>query len=219
LGLQQQLLQQDKLGVNMAITANATTLTFNDATTQTTSGVTAVNVSTGISSSGGKTPTLTNTGVTSLTAGTGITVSASTGGVTITNSSPGAVSSVNGATGAVVTTTAGNIGCTQLCVYAQTGTSSLNTALYLTYDTTVAGSTLRYGVTNQRTSIDAANSVLQRAGIPHGSSPTYTASGGTTPSGTWRLLDSNQWFYNQNTSNDPAEYSANWIFQLWVRIS
>jgi hypothetical protein len=72
----------------MAITANNTTLTFNDATTQTTSGVTSVGVSTGLSSTGGKTPTLTNTGVTSVSAGTGISVSASTGGVTITNTGP-----------------------------------------------------------------------------------------------------------------------------------
>jgi hypothetical protein len=94
----------------MAITANNTTLTFNDATTQTTSGVTAVNVSTGISSTGGKTPTLTNTGVTSVTAGTGISVSASTGGVTITNTSSasGTVTSVatgNGLSGGTITST------------------------------------------------------------------------------------------------------------------
>ena len=71
----------------MPVSINNTTLTFNDATTQTTSGVTSVGVSTGLSSTGGKTPTLTNTGVTSVTAGTGISVSASTGGVTITNTS------------------------------------------------------------------------------------------------------------------------------------
>jgi hypothetical protein len=90
----------------MAITANNTTLTFNDATTQTTSGVTAVNVSTGISSSGGKTPTLTNTGVTSLTAGTGISLSGSTGGVTITSTATGTVTSVatgNGLSGGTIT--------------------------------------------------------------------------------------------------------------------
>jgi hypothetical protein len=87
----QLLLQRFNLGAIMAITANNTTLTFNDATTQTTSAVTAVNVSTGISSTGGKTPTLTNSGVTSIVAGTGISISGGTGAVTITNSSPGAV--------------------------------------------------------------------------------------------------------------------------------
>jgi len=93
----------------MAITANNTTLTFNDATTQTTSGVTAVNVSTGISSSGGKTPTLTNTGVTSAVAGTGVSVSGSTGAVTFTNSGvtsivAGTGISISGGTGAVTIT-------------------------------------------------------------------------------------------------------------------
>ena len=90
----------------MAITANNTTLTFNDATTQTTSAVTAVNVSTGISSSGGKTPTLTNTGVTSATAGTGISVSASTGGVTIGNTG---VTSVAAGTGISVSAGTGGV--------------------------------------------------------------------------------------------------------------
>jgi hypothetical protein len=92
----------------MAITANNTTLTFNDASTQTTSAVTAVNVSTGISSTGGKTPTLTNTGVTSVTAGTGISLSGATGGVTITSTATGTVTSVatgNGLSGGTITTT------------------------------------------------------------------------------------------------------------------
>jgi hypothetical protein len=99
----------------MAITTSGTTLTFNDATTQTTAPVnTNANVTsatalagTGITISaltttGAATHTVTNTGVTSVTAGTGISVSASTGGVTITNSSPGGVTSLNGNTGALL---------------------------------------------------------------------------------------------------------------------
>jgi hypothetical protein len=94
----------------MAITANNTTLTFNDASTQTTSAVTSVSAGTGISVAGGKTPTVTNTGVTSVAAGTGISVSASTGGVTITNTSSasGTVTSVatgNGLSGGTITST------------------------------------------------------------------------------------------------------------------
>jgi hypothetical protein len=69
----------------MAITANNTTLTFNDATTQTTAGVTSIVAGTGISSSGGLTPTIANTGVTSIVAGTGISVNTGTGAVTVTN--------------------------------------------------------------------------------------------------------------------------------------
>jgi len=105
----QLLLQRFNLGAIMAITANNTTLTFNDATTQTTSAVTAVNVSTGISSSGGKTPTLTNTGVTSVSGAGTVSVSASTGAITITGTGgSGTVTSVatgNGLSGGTITTT------------------------------------------------------------------------------------------------------------------
>jgi hypothetical protein len=48
----------------MPVSLNNTQIVFNDATTQTTSGVTSIGTGTGISSTGGKTPTLTNTGVT-----------------------------------------------------------------------------------------------------------------------------------------------------------
>jgi hypothetical protein len=93
----------------MAITANNTTLTFNDATTQTTSGVTSVGVSTGLSSTGGKTPTLTNTGVTSLTGAGTVSLSGSTGAITITGTGgSGTVTSVatgNGLSGGTITTT------------------------------------------------------------------------------------------------------------------
>jgi hypothetical protein len=87
----------------MPVSMNNTQVVFNDATTQTTSAVTAVNVGTGISSTGGKTPTLTNTGVTSIVAGTGITISGGTGAVTV-NASGGGVTSLNGETGAITNT-------------------------------------------------------------------------------------------------------------------
>jgi hypothetical protein len=76
----------------MAITTSGTTLTFNDATTQTTApvntnaNVNSVAAGTGISVSATTGAlTVTNAGVTSVAAGTGISVSGSTGGVTITN--------------------------------------------------------------------------------------------------------------------------------------
>jgi trimeric autotransporter adhesin len=93
----------------MAITANNTTLTFNDATTQTTSAVTSIGVGTGISSTGGKTPTLTNTGVTSVSGAGTVSVSASTGAITITGTGgSGTVTSVatgNGLSGGTITST------------------------------------------------------------------------------------------------------------------
>jgi hypothetical protein len=93
----------------MPVSLNNTQIVFNDATTQTTSGVTAVNVSTGISSTGGKTPTLTNTGVTSVSGAGTVSVSASTGAITITGTGgSGTVTSVatgNGLSGGTITST------------------------------------------------------------------------------------------------------------------
>ena len=80
----------------MAITTSGTTLTFNDATTQTTAPVnTSANVTsatavagtgisvTAVTTTGAATHTVTNTGVTSAVAGRGISVSGSTGAVTV----------------------------------------------------------------------------------------------------------------------------------------
>jgi hypothetical protein len=79
----------------MAITTSGTTLTFNDATTQTTAPVnTNANVTsatavagtgisiTAVTTTGAATHTVTNTGVTSAVAGRGVAVSGSTGAVT-----------------------------------------------------------------------------------------------------------------------------------------
>jgi hypothetical protein len=105
----------------MPVSINNTTLTFNDATTQTTAPVnTSANVNsvtltggtaisiTSATTTGAAAATINNTGVTSVTAGTGISVSASTGGVTITNTSSasGTVTSVatgNGLQGGTIT--------------------------------------------------------------------------------------------------------------------
>jgi hypothetical protein len=82
----------------MPVSINNTTLTFNDATTQTTAGTSnTLSAGTGISvSSPTGASTIANTGVTSVAAGTGISVSASTGGVTITNSNPNQLTTTTG---------------------------------------------------------------------------------------------------------------------------
>jgi hypothetical protein len=103
----------------MAITTSGTTLTFNDATTQTTAPVnTNANVAsatavagtgisvTAVTTTGAATHTITNTGVTSAVAGTGITVSGATGAVTISSTATGTVTSVatgNGLSGGTIT--------------------------------------------------------------------------------------------------------------------
>lgn len=107
----------------MAITTSGTTLTFNDATTQTTAPVnTNANVTsatavagtgisvTAVTTTGAATHTVTNTGVTSIVAGTGISISGATGAVTVTNTSSasGTVTSVatgNGLSGGTITST------------------------------------------------------------------------------------------------------------------
>jgi len=80
----------------MAITQSGTSITFNDATTQTTApvntnaNVNSITAGTAISvSSTTGAVTVNNTGVTSLTAGSNISVSGSTGAVTISSSSSG----------------------------------------------------------------------------------------------------------------------------------
>jgi hypothetical protein len=176
----------------MAITANNTTLTFNDATTQTTSAVTAVNVSTGISSSGGKTPTLTNTGVTSVAAGTGITVSASTGGVTITNSLPGAVSSVNGQTGAIVNTTFNSIGS-----YAAGSPMTNPSVVDYTAGSTVSGNTI------------LQNTIQRNGPFATINSNAVPANQGQT--GTWRAMGRSRGENDEGTQLNGSN--------LWVRVS
>jgi hypothetical protein len=181
----------------MPVSINNTTLTFNDATTQTTSGVTSVSAGTGISVAGGKTPTITNTGVTSVTAGSGISVSASTGGVTI-SASGGGVTSLNGQTGAITTTDLNAIGLSGMYVY--TGTSNLSAG------STVSGSNLRYvsNLTGTGCNYGGGFQIEGGAGVPRtssvggygaylyrttGGNTGYTVPGGLTAlSGTYRVL-------------------------------
>jgi len=91
----------------MAVTVSGTTVTFNDASTQTTA------------------PVNTSANVNSITAGSGISVSASTGAVTISATGGGTVTSVatgNGLTGGTITST----GTISLDYY--TGSTSTNTS-------------------------------------------------------------------------------------------
>lgn len=181
----------------MPVSINNTTLTFNDATTQTTSAVTSVSAGTGISVAGGKTPTVTNTGVTSVTAGTGISVSASTGGVTI-SASGGGVTSLNGQTGAITNTDLYAIG-SYVTGRPQNGTSyNLNT--------TIAGSILYAAPPISYWSIDSdyyPNTWLNQAyGSPQDSGVNHVNTG------TWRCV-----------ARATVAGGARCFIGLWVRIS
>ena len=143
----------------MPVSINNTTLTFNDATTQTTSGVTSVSAGTGISVAGGKTPTITNTGVTSVTAGSGISVSASTGGVTI-SASGGGVTSYNGQTGAITNNTFNAIGSYTAGARAANSTSNPGD--------TIAGSSIYQYSTSPYGNVHTSNGTTWVSSAPSG---------------------------------------------------
>jgi hypothetical protein len=196
----------------MPVSINNTTLTFNDATTQTTAPVnTSANVNsvaagTGISvnqTTGAV--TVTNSGVTSLTAGTGISVSAATGGITITNSAPagGGVTSLNGQTGAITDTNLGAIGSYISAVRAVAAEGSP-----LFANSTIAGSSLRYGYSASAT----YGGYVGAFGAPFRSNNANYNSGGSSLSGTWRNLGTAYEY-------DNGEGSATWYPSLYVRIS
>jgi hypothetical protein len=189
----------------MPLSMNNTTLTFNDASTQTTSAVTAVNVGTGISSTGGKTPTLTNTGVTSIVAGTGISVSGATGAVTVSSTVTGGVTSLNGQTGAVVDTNLDGIGSyiTAVRAVSAPGSGSARNSIGTTY----AGSGLRYNYNNVVSGSDGDFTGFYQ----NPSNQSYNG-GGTALSGTWRALGRDVIFIPE--SNQPI-----WKTGLYVRIS
>jgi hypothetical protein len=192
----------------MPLSMNNTTLTFNDASTQTTAGVTSIVAGTGISSSGGLTPTIANTGVTSIVAGTGISISGGTGAVTITNSQPGAVSSVNGQTGAITTTNIDSIGTTIACVH--TVTAGVPSAVSINQNSTVAGASLRYSYT----AATGEGRMNQQSG---NSGSTGYNQGGTAPAGTWRCVGRSAGYGTFNDGCGNRFYY--WTPGLFVRIS
>jgi len=195
----------------MPVSINNTQVVFNDATTQTTAGVTSVGAGTGISSSGGLTPTIANTGVTSIVAGTGISISGGTGAVTITNSQPGAVSSVNGQTGAVVDTSVDSIG-SYITTFSAVTLSGSGTNY--TVGATLAGSSLRYNPTN---TLSTGTWQMTTGSTVGGNVSVAYPGGGTALSGTYRAM--NMQNNSRNYCAGDNQTVATWILGLWVRIS
>ena len=178
----------------MPVSLNNTQVVFNDASTQTTAGVTSVSAGTGISVAGGLTPTVTNTGVTSIVAGTGISISGGTGAVTVTNTVSGGVSSVDGQTGAVVTTNFCSIGGYVTCVNPNGASASTSR------NSTIAGSSLRFpntGAFQQSAFGGAASNSTEN--------PSLT--------GTWRSL--------ANIRNGDVNCGGTYVVVpgFWVRVS
>jgi hypothetical protein len=130
----------------MTVTVSGTTITFNDATTQTTA------------------PVNTNANVTSVSAGSGISVSSTTGAITVSATGGGTVTSVatgNGLSGGTITTSGtltvacpsfNSVGSYCQCIWnVITGTASL-----------ASGGTASAGSGNQQiTSIEFINGTTQ----------------------------------------------------------
>jgi hypothetical protein len=169
-------------------------------------------------------PTITNTGVTSVAAGTGISVSASTGGVTI-SASGGGVTSLNGQTGAITTTTFGNIGSVVYGLNVSTSnykpgdTISGSNLYYVTTVTQYGGSTVwSEGSSNYNRPYTQNFYAGQTTRETNGNSGYGAPAGCTALSGTWRCL---QWCSARTStynSKPNATYSATYGC-FWVRVS
>jgi hypothetical protein len=153
---------------------------------------TAISVSGGPITSSGSI-TVNNTGVTSIVAGTGISISGGTGAVTITNSSPGGVTSLNGQTGAITNTDLYAIGSYVI------GRPANNTDV--APNTTIAAASLF----NLGTGI--IRNTQDNIWAFQGTGATATASVVTT--GTWRAM---------SRAPGSASLNSGWA-GLWVRIS
>jgi hypothetical protein len=124
------------------------------------------------------------------------------------------VTSVNGQTGAVVTTNLDSIGSSGIYIYTAAGTATLNTGVYVSANTTVAGSTLRYDIS------DGANNTGAVQGACYTTGATQTTSyggGGSSLSGTWRIMQRSMYSYNAHLGG--GTYRCYWSGILLIRIS
>ena len=141
-------------------------------------------------------------------------------GTTWTSSTPAgdAVTSVNSQTGAVVTTTVGNVGSIIVAMYVP-GTHPGTTGYSLSIGDTVAGSTLRYGPSSNllRPTIYAGVSdfISDFTTSIYQSTTTY-AGGGTSSSGTWRCIGRPG--YGSGVTPDMVTVYF-WFPGLFVRVS
>jgi len=132
----------------------------------------------------------------------------------------GGVTSLNGQTGAVVTTTFGNIGSVAVLMIA--------TNTNLAVDATVAGSDLRYGWTSNLGTL--INGGFLDFGTNLGNTTATYNGGGTALTGTWRKISQGNTYltsggtYIITTCSGPAfvsygTWSKIWAAALYVRIS
>jgi hypothetical protein len=136
-------------------------------------------------------------------------------GSTWTSAAPsGGVTSVNGATGAVVTTNIDSIGSSGLYIYTAASTASLNIAVYVNANTTVAGSSLRYDVSDGNVNNGSTVGACLTTGP---NNTTSYGGGGTALNGTWRVMQKSMYSVNNNLG--PPGYNCKWSGILVTRIS
>lgn len=127
-------------------------------------------------------------------------------GTTWTSGGAG-VTSVNGQTGAVVLTNAGDIG--SIGVFQNSGNSDV------AYGATIAGSTLRHSDTvNSGGPVTATNTPFYGNYLT-ANNASY-GGGGTALSGTWRKVSTGSIFYSQVLCGDTYRY---WLRGLYIRVS
>ena len=127
-------------------------------------------------------------------------------GTTWTSGGAG-VTSLNGQTGAVVLTNAGDIG--SIGVFQNSGNSDV------AYGATIAGSTLRYDdTTNTNNPVGGAKSPFSSHYLT-ANNASY-GGGGTALSGTWRKVSTGSIFFSQVLCGDTYRY---WMRGLYIRVS
>jgi hypothetical protein len=127
-------------------------------------------------------------------------------GTTWTSGGAG-VTSLNGQTGAVVLTNAGDIG--SIGVFQNSGNSDV------AYGATIAGSTLRHSDTiNSGGPVTATNTPFY--GVYLTANNASYGGGGTSLSGTWRKVSTGSIFYSQVLCGDTYRY---WLRGLYIRVS
>jgi hypothetical protein len=126
-------------------------------------------------------------------------------GTTWTSGGAG-VTSLNGQTGAVVLTNAGDIG--SIGVFQNSGNSDV------AYGATIAGSTLRHSDSTNNSSVLNQGSPFY-AGYSNTNNASY-GGGGTSLSGTWRKLSSGAIFYSYVACGDTVRV---WMRGLYIRVS
>jgi len=149
--------------------------------------------------------------------GTGLAAVGTSGNILTSNGSAwvssapavSGVTSLNGQTGAVTTTSVDSIGSTMMLYYGVNGTASINTLLWVYTNDTISGASLRYNPSLVDTGQGSFPAVYQAANYVYGA-------GGTALSGTWRVMAAQTWFRNNNTG---CSYDCYWSPILMVRVS